>query len=855
MSTLLRPSAHARVAALLALLCASLSVAGREYTDRQFTTYTDWGSYGGFEGMSITVMRGGDRTLLVKPFKPMQVCTDDGGDCFIQPPIFLYEYDAVEGGFVDVSALITNPEEFLIPFNFTYEAGDFNGDGRDDLVFTTNGEYFAPRGEYGRGWRWENFILLSNDDGTFTWQQLHEFKGVTFHGGPSIGDIDGDGDLDLFIDDAADPDDWSNYKELAIEGILLWPDYTGGYFLFNDGKGNFTRSERRFAQPSMSELADFDGDGDLDLALKIVDRSCFPELPPSSCRIFNGIYLYENNGNGDFTEVAGDIPFTTEHSFDRDDDWNIKFYGEVMENRSMRSLVALDANNDGLPDLAVSVEDNDGERVNLTSILINQGGFEFSLELDRFPHVTRHQVSNRLRAIDADQDGFTDLYFENKQVSGIDISNPLSESIYFNDGKGFFSNDNRLGLPDDDGILTVADVNSDRVYDFISSWGFQQNYESEVMVSRTTTVMFSDPESIEPRDMAITVEEPVLGEIHTGVGNLRGWAVADTGVDKIEIWIDDVYAFDVPYGGARGDVGAAFPDIAESANSGFSMAYSYSSLTPGTHTLKAIGYDSLIGLTTERETEFSVVKFDEDFISDPNAVNLDSASCSLAGDEIVLTDARVSEDMVDMTMKWRRAEQGFEIIEIRQSGMPVAMNSPRLAANAPAATSEEKVFRVVLEEPVDGEIHSGVGNLRGWAVASDGIEKIEIYIDGGFALEAPYGGERSDVGAVFPDVPNSSDSGFSLAFTYSNLSAGSHVIEAVAYTTGGVTERSSSAFEVVKFSENFISDPNAVNLDNAECITSGDELTISNALVAGQTYQLKLDWRRAEQGFEIIEIR
>ena len=77
----------------------------------------------------------------------------------------------------------------------------------------------------------------------------------------------------------------------------------------------------------------------------------------------------------------------------------------------------------------------------------------------------------------------------------------------------------------------------------------------------------------------------------------------------------------------------------------------------------------------------------------------------------------------------------------------------------------------------------------------------------------------------------------------------------MAYTTGGVTERSSSAFEVVKFSENFISDPNAVNLDNAECITSGDELTISNALVAGQTYQLKLDWRRAEQGFEIIEIR
>ena len=30
----------------------------------------------------------------------------------------------------------------------------------------------------------------------------------------------------------------------------------------------------------------------------------------------------------------------------------------------------------------------------------------------------------------------------------------------------------------------------------------------------------------------------------------------------------------------------------------------------------------------------------------------------------------------------------------------------------------------------DGQAHTGVGNLRGWAVASEGITKVEILIDG-----------------------------------------------------------------------------------------------------------------------------
>ena len=356
----------------------------------------------------------------------------------------------------------------------------------------------------------------------------------------------------------------------------------------------------------------------------------------------------------------------------------------------------------------------------------------------------------------------------------------------------------------------------------------------------------------------VSLEEPINGQIHMGVGNLRGWAVGTAGIAKVEIWIDDRYAFDAPYGGSRGDVGNAFPGVSGSGNSGYSMAFAYSNLSAGYHTAKAVAYDAN-GSVTESSASFSIEKFEESFIADPNAVDLSNASCSVSGDEVSVADAVVSGDPLNMLLKWRTAEQGFEIIEIHGSGTAVAMLQQRqaTAVRDAMATAENSgsTLRVTLEEPVNAEIHSGVGNLRGWAVASGGIEKIEVFIDGNYAFDAPYGGARGDVGAAFPDISNSTESGFSLAFTYSNLTAGTHTIEAVARTVDGAEDRSAATFEVVKFAQNFISDSQAVNLSAASCATEGDEISITGAVVAGETYDMVLDWRTAEQGFEIVQIR
>jgi hypothetical protein len=60
-----------------------------------------------------------------------------------------------------------------------------------------------------------------------------------------------------------------------------------------------------------------------------------------------------------------------------------------------------------------------------------------------------------------------------------------------------------------------------------------------------------------------------------------------------------------------------------------------------------------------------VVRFDSPFITGDDVVNLNSSSCMVEADQISIVDATVDGAILDLLLKWRTAEQGFEIVEIR----------------------------------------------------------------------------------------------------------------------------------------------------------------------------------------------
>ena len=146
--------------------------------------------------------------------------------------------------------------------------------------------------------------------------------------------------------------------------------------------------------------------------------------------------------------------------------------------------------------------------------------------------------------------------------------------------------------------------------------------------------------SVTPGDtLRVSLEEPVSRDTYSGIGNLRGWAVATVGVDRVEIWIDGAYAFDAPYGGERGDVGGVFPDINDSVNSGFSTAWNYNLMDLGEHTITARAYNTN-GQYAESSKTFLVTRFHKPYLGADDKVDLSGAQCSVSDSQISLGDAK-----------------------------------------------------------------------------------------------------------------------------------------------------------------------------------------------------------------------
>lgn len=166
-------------------------------------------------------------------------------------------------------------------------------------------------------------------------------------------------------------------------------------------------------------------------------------------------------------------------------------------------------------------------------------------------------------------------------------------------------------------------------------------------------------------------------------------------------------------------------------------------------------------------------------------------------------------------------------------------------------------IKVRIEEPAQGKSYSGISNLRGWAVAPEGIPYLaNVYIDGEFAFNMVVYGSRGDVGNLYPDYPDSDTAGFSMAFNYKNLVPGEHEIKVRVYDANQDYNEAVATFVAERFVGSFISNDADVDISTTGTWSIVDNQTylVKGATIEGEQWNFQLAWDTASQSFKTQRI-
>ncbi|MDP7033564.1 MAG: VCBS repeat-containing protein [Planctomycetota bacterium] len=296
--------------------------------------------------------------------------------------------DALPNFPVDVvraPVFVDSGQELGNDLSYHVALGDLDGDGDLDLVM-------------------DNQIFLNNGSGSFTvtGQELQSGSGL------ALGDLDGDGDLDLVI---------TRHSYLV----------SGTWIYFNNGLASFTLTGQELQGGNGLALGDLDGDGDLDMV--------------------NGTNIYFNNGSGSFSDA-----------------------GPVLVDVSYSIALLGDLDGDGDLDLVAT-----GTQGQPTSIHLNDGNGDF----------TEHGLVQADATIsgelgDLDGDGDLDLVITSCQGQ--------PTRIHLNDGSGHFTPSGQLevGYELEWGhfsfCVVLGDLDGDGDLDLVTNPGLDRSYEHSVQV-------------------------------------------------------------------------------------------------------------------------------------------------------------------------------------------------------------------------------------------------------------------------------------------------------------------------------------------------------------------------------------
>ncbi len=290
--------------------------------------------------------------------------------CKKQDDLLFINHKPEKTGVDFINTLTPSEDLNILDYLYFYNGGgvaigDINGDELPDIFFSAN--------------QTKNKLFLNK--GNLIFEDISESAGIqgnsSWNTGAVMGDINGDGFLDIYVCAVVGLNGFDGYNELYI----------------NDGHGKFTESAAKYglafdSYSSSAAFLDFDLDGDLDIYLlnhAVHTQESYGKAEVRRKRSYEtGDKLLRNDGQT-FTDVSEEARIYS----------GVNGYG--------LGVAISDFNQDGYPDIYVGNDFHEDDYYYL-----NNGDGTFTESLKRyFGHTTRFSMGNDVA--DINHDGWPDI--------------------------------------------------------------------------------------------------------------------------------------------------------------------------------------------------------------------------------------------------------------------------------------------------------------------------------------------------------------------------------------------------------------------------------------------------------------
>lgn len=341
---------------------------------------------------------------------------------------------------------------------------------------------------------------------------------------------------------------------------------------------------------------------------------------------------------------------------------------------------------------------------------------------------------------------------------------------------------------------SIANLEDHRPYYFaVTAYDTSQSRESGFS---NEVSLLDNPASIAVYTLVGAHENPRQGSRESGIGLIRGWVC---NASLIEVEIDGKERLQAAYGTSREDTAVR----CGKSNTGYGLAYNWSRLGDGLHTLRVLAD----GVELEW-VNFQVTTFGVPYLQ------------GITGEYVLPGFPKAGNNVV---VRWSEIHQNFVIIN------PSALHS---VTNTKAFSAvNHSVSKLAFQEsPSEGSFESGIGLIRGWACNTSNVE---IQIDGGERLQAAHGTRRDDAMMVCGNA----NVGYGLTYNWNRLGDGIHNLRVLADNI----EVANVAFTVTTLGQNYLREPSTYTHTLVNFPSTGKNTT--------------LGWSKAQQNFVILNVQ